>query len=113
MSNILKLDTKLRPEEFKRIESVKNEKAGCQHFSVIIDEKEKVIRCKCGQVLTSWEYILKISSKTDHTLDWIVDLGKRKHALEMELADLKRQVRNAKSQLSRIDKKLTNHGVKK
>ena len=106
MSNIIDLSEKLKPEENKLVHVVKSKKGYCKHMEVIINKDEKTIQCRrCGYMLSSWEYISKLADLTDRTIDWVVSLEKKRWNLVNELSDIERKIKNAKSRLSRANKK--------
>jgi ribosomal protein S27E len=107
MAGLKKIDTRENPQNLKLINFQKGKNSSCNHMRVVIDEDEKEITCiRCGSVITSWEYVMRLAEKSDRTIDWIDDLAKKEHKLRLELMDLERKIRNAKSRLKNTEKKL-------
>lgn len=93
--------------------SVKKQKHGvkkkefnrCQHNKILADEYLQQLECgDCGQVFSAWDYILKACKHEQSLFDNVKWAKQEKQQLDSDLIEIKRMIRNAKSQLKRAVK---------
>ena len=97
--NIVKFDLKIKEQKHGVKKRVFN---GCRCKQVLADEHLQQLECSdCGKIFSAWEYILKVCKNERNLFDHIKYAKMEKQQLDESLIDLKRQIRNAKSQLRR------------
>jgi hypothetical protein len=80
----------------------------CRHPAINVDERERTIRCRqCESLVDPFDWILGQVRSACRDLGWIKHLKTERGQLHAELADIKRQVKNAKAALRRARKKET------
>lgn len=78
----------------------------CRHRQIVVDEDKRQVECaKCHASIDPYEVILRWATRSDAAYVQITLLEKKRVELSEELADLTRQIRNAKSRLQRALKK--------
>jgi hypothetical protein len=111
MGRVIQIEEGKKPENKKPyIVNRKKKREICLslHHDVMIDHDTKMLECKiCGYVMTPWEFIDKLTNKSDWTIDWINQLKVRKTELKNQIIDLERKERNAKARLKRAKSKLS------
>lgn len=85
-----------------------NKPIRCKHHNQVeIDLKDRKIKClRCETYLSPWEYILALTETSDTVYERYNELAKRCADLRTEKAELKKDIRNAKSRFSYHQKKL-------
>jgi len=77
----------------------------CHHQKLLADKDFKVLECEsCGFIYTPWEYVWKLATNEERIFMHIKHAKEEKNRLDGDLVDLKRQIRNAKAQLRRLNK---------
>ena len=99
MTNIVEFDLKIKDQKHGVKPKVYN---ACRHKQMLADEHLQQLECsECGRIMSAWDYILKVCKKEQMLFDHIKYSEMEKKQLDDTLADLKRQIKNAKSQLRR------------
>lgn len=100
--NIINFDAKAREQKHG---IKKKEFNRCRHNSILADEHLQQLECgDCGQVFSAWEYILKACKHEQSLFDNVKWAKQEKAQLDSDLVEIKRKIRNAKSQLKRAVK---------
>lgn len=98
--NVVEFDLKVKEQKH----GVKKEKSfnRCRHNKKLADTHLQQLECAdCGKIFTAWDYVLSICKSEQRLFDHVKYAKIERQKLEDELLDLKRKIRNAKSQLSR------------
>jgi len=100
--NIIKFDLKIKNQKH----GVKPRKYNtCRCKQMLADEHLQQLECSdCGKIVSAWDYILKVCKKEQNLFDHIKYAKMESQQLDESLIELKRQIRNAKSQLRRTAK---------
>ena len=100
-SNIVEINFKLTDRRLGAKNNCSKEYS-CQHRKMLADQDNKVLECEsCGFIYTPWEYVWRLATTEDRIYAQLKYAEDKKFELNAELADLKRQVKNAKAQLRR------------
>ena len=98
--NIIKFDLKVK--EQRRGIKKETQFNSCRHKQMLADKQSQQLECAdCGQIVSAWDYILRMCKDEQHLFDHIKYAKVERAQLDAELIDIKRQIRNAKSQLKR------------
>jgi len=91
-----------------RILGVKENKINlCRHSYVLIDDHTKMIECEgCGYIMTPYEYVLKLAKRETNIFRNLKYAKMEQANLNKEMEELKRNIRNMKSQLKRTVEKI-------
>jgi hypothetical protein len=74
----------------------------CFQEHIQVDEKNRRVTCgKCGREIDPIEALMILARDPDRWKEWIAHWQAKKQQAESELADLKRQISNAKATLRR------------
>lgn len=102
--NIIKFIPKNNIDESQKRGIKKEEFNYCRHPSKLANTVMQHLECAdCGQVITAWDYILEICKDEQRLFDHLKYAKEERNRLDSELIDIKRQVKNAKSQLKRAN----------
>lgn len=100
--NIIDFDLKVKEQKHGVKKKVLNT---CQHNKMLADEHLQVLECEeCGKIISAWDYVLELCKKEQRIFENIKYAKMEGAQLSETLTDLKRQIRNAKSQLNRAIK---------
>ncbi len=76
----------------------------CSCISVFVVEQTRALECqKCGKILNAFEYCKRIAKKQNNVYLGVKILLREKEILYDEVEDLKRQRKNLKAQIKRLD----------
>ena len=98
-SKVIQFDKKRLPINIRKDTSF------CRHMHVVVCEKTRMLECeKCQTMLDPFDYLWQWANK-DRNLSWTRDaLEKDIESLSTELKEMKRDERNTRSRLKRLDK---------
>ena len=98
--NVVNFDLKVKDQ--KRGVKKETKYNTCRHSQMLADKKLQQLECAdCGQIVTAWDYVLKMCEEEQRIFDHIKYAKIERSELDSQLIDIKRKVRNAKSQLKR------------
>lgn len=79
----------------------------CIHTRVLADEHNKVIECaSCQFIMTPWEYVLRLATREDNIFNNLKYAKMECKNLNEQSTELKKNVKNLKSQLKRVVDKI-------
>jgi len=93
----LKLQIPLKP--------VRSKYTGCKHTHITVVEDKRHLVCQgCNRVLDPFDYLMDAANNQQRII-WNIEHGKHElEQLQNELDDLKRQKRNLKASIRRLNK---------
>lgn len=98
--NIIKFDLKMKEQKHGIKQKVFNT---CRCRQMLADEHLQQLECAdCGKILSAWDYILKVCKKEHNLFEHLKYAKIEMRQLHDSLIDIKRQIKNAKSQLKRV-----------
>jgi hypothetical protein len=104
-TNVIDFDAARSALEDTPIRSVQS--SWCSHTNVTIDSNKRTLTCrKCKADVDPFAYLVGLSRDWDRYAFPLERVKKELHATHDKLADTKRQERNARARLKRLEKRL-------